>query len=239
MIAAFAPACASGGPSPRHPSSGHKHHGENVYVAEKGDTLEDVARKFETTVEALKKENGLTRNKLSRGQIIKIPNTSSASTFLPPNHARDEEGEGQVKRPRVKEMAPSASNPKISLHLAWPIENGVVSSEFGIRKNGKHDGIDITAPEGTKIVSSADGTVIFSGEGPTGYGKIVVIKHEENVVTIYAHNSKNIAVKGRSVKQGDVVALVGHTGRATGSHCHFEVRINRVARDPLAYLPKK
>jgi len=242
LLAAFyalAAACA-GGPSsnvsrfPQHKTA------ENVYVAEKGDTLEEIAKKFETTVESLKKENGLTQNNVTQGQRIRIPYVPPAAAFLPPREKKEEIGREEKKySPKIKTLHPPTVAPKISVSLAWPLEKGVVSSEFGIRKNGKHDGVDITAPEGTKIHASADGTVIFSGQGPSGYGNIIVLKHSENVVTIYAHNSKNIADKGSTVKQGDPIALVGHTGRTTTSHCHFEVRVNRVAYDPLEYLPKR
>jgi murein DD-endopeptidase MepM/ murein hydrolase activator NlpD len=202
--------------------------------------LQDVAKKFETSVEALKRENGLTHDRLNQGQRIRIPYVTPGSAFLPPNGKKEKPPTGTKKEtPRLKEVQPPNANPKISIPLIWPVENATVSSGFGIRKNGKHDGIDLPAPEGAKIMAAADGTVIFSGDGPTGYGKIVVVKHSESVVTIYAHNSKNVAEKGRAVKQGETIALVGHSGRATTSHCHFEVRINRVARDPQEYLPKR
>jgi murein DD-endopeptidase MepM/ murein hydrolase activator NlpD len=126
--------------------------------------------------------------------------------------------------------------PKISITLILPVPNATVTSGFGIRKNGKHDGVDLGAPEGTQILAAAEGTVIFTGVGPTGYGNIVVIKHSENIITIYAHNRKNTVEKGRAVKQGEPIALVGQTGRATAPHCHFELRINRVAYDPMEYV---
>ncbi|MBI5078786.1 M23 family metallopeptidase [Candidatus Saganbacteria bacterium] len=139
-------------------------------------------------------------------------------------------------RPRVKALAPSGPAPRIAENLVWPVSGGSVSSGFGIRRNGKHDGIDITAREGTKIVAASGGTVIFSGWGPSGYGFIVVIKHSEELVTVYAHNKKNLVERGQSVARGQAIALVGHSGRAEASHCHFEVRVSRVAYDPMEYL---
>ncbi len=217
-----------------------------MYVADKGETLEDVAKKFETTVEALKKENNLTKDTLAQGQRITIPHVA-ASEAPPSSDAKKEEAVQKVNPrlevkkspPRVKGARPPSSPPKIDVRLAWPVEKAAVISEFGIRKNGKHDGVDLGAPAGAKILAAADGTVIFSGQGPSGYGKIVVLKHSESVVTIYAHNSKNLVKKGGAVRQGEPIALVGSTGRATRPHCHFEVRVNRVAFDPLEYLPRK
>lgn len=118
----------------------------------------------------------------------------------------------------------------------WPVK-GKLTSRFGLRGSARHEGIDIAAPAGTKIVAAADGKVTFSGWGPSGYGKIIMIKHSAKYVTVYSHNSKNLVLAGKSVKQGDAIALVGETGRANGSHLHFEVRVYLIPRNPLLYLP--
>jgi murein DD-endopeptidase MepM/ murein hydrolase activator NlpD len=209
-----------------------------VYVVEKGETLEDIAKKFDVDSATLKKANRLHGDTLTEGQRLTIPPAPSGS-FLPPNHKEGAGDQIRKEKPRVKDMPPPATAPHLGKTLVWPVAGGAITSHFGIRKNGKHDGMDISAPEGAKIVAAAEGTVIFSGWGPSGYGNMVVIKHSENLVTVYAHNSKNLAERGTTVKQGQVIALVGHSGRTTASHCHFEVRVNRVAFDPMEYLPKK
>ncbi|MBI5177718.1 MAG: LysM peptidoglycan-binding domain-containing M23 family metallopeptidase [Nitrospinae bacterium] len=209
---------------------------KNMYVAGRGETLESVAKKFDISVAALKKANNLSRDEVTEGQRLTIPAAQSGS-FLPPNGKGEEPVAGKMRsRPRVKALAPSGPAPRIAENLVWPVSGGSVSSGFGIRRNGKHDGIDITAREGTKIGAASAGTVIFSGWGPSGYGFIVVIKHSEELVTVYAHNQKNLVERGQAVTQGQPIALVGHSGRAEASHCHFEVRVSRVAYDPMEYL---
>ena len=138
----------------------------------------------------------------------------------------------RVSKSEIKREAPKAEKG----YFIWPVK-GTLTSGFGLRSKSKHDGIDIGAPKGTKIVASADGKVIFSGWGPTGYGKIVIIKHSKKYVTVYAHNSKNFAKEGQSIKKGEKIALVGSTGRASGPHIHFELRVNRIPVNPLPYLP--
>jgi len=138
----------------------------------------------------------------------------------------------RVSKPEKKREVPQAEKE----YFIWPVK-GTVTSKFGFRSKRKHDGIDIGAPKGTKIVASADGKVIFSGWGPTGYGKIVIIKHSKKYVTVYAHNSKNFVKEGQSIKKGEKIALVGSTGRASGPHIHFELRVNRIPVNPLPYLP--
>ena len=122
--------------------------------------------------------------------------------------------------------------------LIWPAK-GTLTSRFGMRNGRKHEGIDIGAPKGTPVRAAASGQVVFSGWGPTGYGKMIIIKHQHHLTTLYAHNSKLIAKKGTRVKQGQKISLIGSTGRSTGPHLHFEVRNNTHAKDPIKYLPIK
>lgn len=108
-----------------------------------------------------------------------------------------------------------------------------------MRRGSHHDGIDIAARKGTPIHAAAGGRVIFSGWGPKGYGRIVIIKHPNHLVTVYAHTSRNWVKKNMHVKQRQKIASVGSTGRSTGPHLHFEVRNDTHPRNPLLYLPKK
>lgn len=121
-------------------------------------------------------------------------------------------------------------------YFTWPVE-GEISSRFGVRNGTPHDGLDIAAEKGKEIRAAAPGTVLFSDWGPAGYGNIIIIQHEENLITVYAHNKKNLVSKGTKVDKGEKIALLGDTGRATGPHLHFEVRVNRESVDPLKYLP--
>jgi murein DD-endopeptidase MepM/ murein hydrolase activator NlpD len=122
---------------------------------------------------------------------------------------------------------------------------GMVTSEFGWRPNpfggggGEgHSGIDLGAPKGTPIQAARDGVVSYvKNSGSSGYGYHVVIDHGDGMVTLYGHCSKVYVRSGQTVKQGDVIAAVGSTGRSTGNHLHFEIRINGRAVNPRNYLP--
>jgi len=121
------------------------------------------------------------------------------------------------------------------LPAGWPLKQGRVSSKFGWRGRQMHKGIDIAAKRGTPILAVEDGVVVRS-KYVRGYGRLLEIKHGEMYLTRYAHNSKNIVKVGQKVKKGQLIALVGSTGRATGSHLHFEIRKNGVAINPIKYL---
>ncbi|MDT8441737.1 MAG: M23 family metallopeptidase [Desulfuromonadales bacterium] len=122
----------------------------------------------------------------------------------------------------------------------WPVK-GWLTSNFGLRKDpftGKrkmHEGLDIAARTGTQVSATADG-IVSSVRNEAGYGKIVVIDHGYGYRTYYSHNSKIYVKVGQRVKRGERIAAVGNTGRSTGSHLHYEVRLNGVPVNPRTYL---
>jgi murein DD-endopeptidase MepM/ murein hydrolase activator NlpD len=128
-----------------------------------------------------------------------------------------------------------ASTPSI-----WPAR-GWVTSDFGQRLDPytadrvMHGGLDIAAPQGKEVFSPSDGTVVFAGlEG--GYGNVLVIDHGYGIKTRYGHLAK-IAVKaGDRVKRGAYIANVGNTGRSTGPHLHYEVRVNGIPQNPRKFI---
>jgi murein DD-endopeptidase MepM/ murein hydrolase activator NlpD len=204
---------------------------KKYYVVKKGDTLLKIARWFGTDTVSIKKANDLTLDSLSVGQRLIIPGRGSTASRDKIAKKAPEKKQG-IKQPKKAV--------RINVKLRWPMKEGKITSDFGVRRSGKHDGIDISAPEGSSIYNAADGRVIFSGWGPTGYGRLIVIKHSPELFTVYAHNKKNLVKEGESVKKGVKIALVGRSGRVRGgSNLHFEVRINRIPRNPLSYLPKK
>ena len=127
--------------------------------------------------------------------------------------------------------------------LIWPSRNTrKISSYYGMRIHPiygywkMHKGIDIGASYGTDILSSADGVVTLVADDKDGYGLYIVVYHGDGISTLYAHCSKIIAKVGQSVKQGQVIALVGDTGASTSPHIHYEVRVNGAHTDPLKYV---
>lgn len=141
------------------------------------------------------------------------------------------------------------------LDLLWPVETRTISSDFGprmrtrtvlkvkgkrkrkvkVRFSGRHQGIDLNAPKGTDVYAALDGQVVGAGYHRQ-YGNFIVVDHGNGVSTLYAHHSANFAQEGDIVHRGQKIAAVGSTGRSTGPHLHFEVRLDGVHRDPMPYL---
>jgi murein DD-endopeptidase MepM/ murein hydrolase activator NlpD len=122
-----------------------------------------------------------------------------------------------------------------------PLNDGFMGSRFGARsdpftgRSAMHEGIDFNAVSGTPILAAGGGQVITAGPH-TSYGNHVDVDHGSGVVTRYAHASKLLVKEGDIVRQGQKIAEVGSTGRSTGAHLHFEVRVDEVAQDPLKFL---
>ena len=157
--------------------------------------------------------------------------------------------DAQIKAKEREYAAQVANVPSESGYL-WPLPGGynTISSLAGGRihpvtgKPGNHAGIDIPAPSGTNIYAAKSGVVIHAAKG-TGsswsYGNYVIVSHSDGTSTLYAHMSRIGCKEGQTMKQGDVVGYVGTTGRSTGNHLHFEVRVHGDRRDPLSYFKDK
>lgn len=112
---------------------------------------------------------------------------------------------------------------------------GILTSRFGARSRGYHTGVDWAGAKGSPVVAADGGTVIQAGWNG-GYGYCVTISHGNGLTTLYAHNSSLLVKVGQKVAQGEQIAKLGSTGNSTGPHCHWEVRVNGKAVNPLNYL---
>ena len=135
----------------------------------------------------------------------------------------------QVRMQRWKQVAQS-------IQLSWPVKNARLTSQFGWRKGEAHDGVDLRAKVGTPVFAAHDGRVLYAGNGISGYGVLVVIRHSTGLATVYAHNSRIRVRRGQVVRRGQLIALSGATGRASGPHVHFEVRAGSRPLDPLVLI---
>ena len=120
----------------------------------------------------------------------------------------------------------------------WPLDAGVVSSEYGQRGSRPHRGIDIAAKTGTPIHAASAGDVIYADNKMRGYGNVVILRHDDHTTSLYAHASRFAVHRGQRVSRGATIASVGSTGRSTGPHVHFEIRLGERAVDPRGVLPK-
>ncbi len=186
-----------------------------VHTVRRGENATVIARNYGVTVASIAQLNGLTNINLLRvGQELLIPPM----------------GGGAVS-------ALAASRPLILRRKfdRWPVQ-GTISSRFGPRGGSVHEGLDIAASHGTTVRAVAPGRVTYADWAGT-YGMLVKIDHGSGIETRYAHNSQILVSLGQYVQAGDPIAKVGSTGRSTGPHLHFEIRVNDEPIDPLGWLP--
>ncbi len=192
------------------------------HTVKAGERVQDIARRYSVPIEDVIELNGLEASTdLTVGQPIFVFGVRKRSE----------------SRARKKRRAPKRTSGVPS--LKWPVVGGVFTSGFGPRGRRMHRGIDLAAKPGTPIFAVADGVVVYSDNKQRGYGNLVIIDHGKGVLTVYAHNRRNLVDEGERVRQGARIAEVGNTGRSTGPHLHFELRVKGKAVNPLDYLPAK
>jgi murein DD-endopeptidase MepM/ murein hydrolase activator NlpD len=145
-------------------------------------------------------------------------------------------GCGSAAPYRVPARHPDAHDRLSGKKFAWPL-TGTISSSFGSRGSGMHEGVDILAPKGADVRAAAQGIVLHAGGGMRGYGKAVVLDHGDGVTTLYGHLGTIRVKSAEVVPAGAVIGTVGRTGNATAYHLHFELRVDGEAVDPMEYLP--
>lgn len=188
------------------PTSGVRHE------VQKGDTLEGIADRYNGDVEKIREFNEITGEKLSVGAIVDVPGGE-----MPADTSNSGAVNSTPQNPR-KVANNTTSQQGYFIH---PAPGSVISQ----RSHG-YNAVDMAASRGTSILASASGKVIKSvGSGWNGgYGRFLVIEHDNGTQTLYSHMSSVIVSQGQHVVQGQVIGYVGNSGRSTGSHLHFEVR---------------
>jgi murein DD-endopeptidase MepM/ murein hydrolase activator NlpD len=196
------------------------------HVVEKHQTLYRICKTYGVDIKEVASLNGITDpSKIQTGQRIFIP---GAKRVLKVEIYIDD----VVAEPGEKERENFAYK---KLNFAWPVE-GKITDTFYDTESKRHQGVDIPSPLGTPIKASSFGTVIYSSNTIKGYGNLIILRHSEEFVTVYAHNQMNLVEEGGWVERGQIIGKVGQTGRATGPHLHFEIRRNNKAVDPLMFL---
>lgn len=199
------------------------------YTVKRGDFISAIAARHGVATEDVVELNGLANpEKLEVGQRLFLYNSDgrarAPAAQVTPHTTRPPASGGVTTRQR---QAP----------FIWPTRTGQLVSYYGKRGATMHQGIDIKAPLKTKIYAIADGQVIYSNNTQPGYGNLVIIRHANDIVSVYAHNRVNRVDEGDRVRQGQEIAEVGQTGSTRTPHLHFELRVRGKAQNPLTRLP--
>ncbi len=189
------------------PMTGIKH------IIKKGDTVKSIARKYKADGEDIAKFNGISNDtELALGETLLVPDGEIAVTASTKSKNTKSTGKSRILN-SYSQSAPSGF---------------LIRPTSGRRSQGihGHNGVDIAGPQGTPIVAAASGRVIIAKNSGYngGYGKLIIMIHDNGIQTVYAHLRDVYVSSGQSIPQGTVIGEMGNTGRSTGSHLHFEVR---------------
>jgi len=198
---------------------------EGVYhVVERHQTLYRICKTYGVDLKGVASLNGIADpSKIETGQRIFIP---GAKKVLKVEIYIDDVAAEQGEKSRIAYK---------QLDFIWPVE-GKITDAFADVERKNHQGIDISCPAGTPIKASSAGKVIYSNNGIKGYGNLIILRHSEEYVTVYAHNQVNLAEEGTWAEKGQIIGKVGQTGRASGPHLHFEIRKNNRPLNPFLFL---
>ncbi len=215
-------------PRPRAPEVKRADRRGVYHTVVRHQTLYRICKTYGVDINEVASLNGITdHSKIDVGQRIFIP---GAKKVLKVEIVIDDVVAEPVEKGKEK---PKTAYKKMG--FVWPVV-GKITNLFEDNERQRHQGIDISSPLGAPIRASSAGVVIYSGNTIKGYGNMVILRHSEEFVTVYAHNQVNLVEEGTSVEKGQIIGKVGRTGRASGPHLHFEIRIDNEAVDPLLYL---
>ncbi|WP_250451907.1 peptidoglycan DD-metalloendopeptidase family protein [Caballeronia sp. ATUFL_M2_KS44] len=231
-LAAVLTACGTGPVAP------------GFYRVQQGDTLSKIARENRTSVRNITRWNTLTNpDSIEVGQVLRVQ--PPAGTAMASGASRSSGGSNassgsnasggpSVAKSESSADAPAPTTPGPGVSLAWPTQGTVIRGFDG--KSSK--GIDIANAAGTPIVAAAAGSVVYAGNGLRGYGNMLIVKHNDDYLTAYAHNKTLFVKEGQTVQQGQKIAEMGDTD-SDRTMLHFEVRYMGRSTDPSRYLPPR
>lgn len=196
------------------------------HVVEKGDTIYNIARRYDIQQSQLTRLNGIrTPYTIHVGEklVLPAPTIQSAGT----NSA------GSAAKPAVRLPGPGQRSGKGFL---WPVQGKIIST-FGPKASGLHnDGINIAAPRGAVVRAADNGIVAYAGNELRGFGKLLLLKHDHEWMSAYAHNDALLVSRGQHVMRGQPIARVGSSGNVVTPQLHFELRHRDRPVDPLSIV---
>jgi murein DD-endopeptidase MepM/ murein hydrolase activator NlpD len=209
------------------------------YLAEKDvlQTFHDAGEHSETAVLTVLHKQGIG----GRGRPAAAGKAAAGPSGVPGTAATASAsgtgGASKSKNPATQ-AAPLPVPEQYSGAYRWPLDAGIISSEYGERWGKMHKGLDLAADAGEPVYAVAAGEVIYAGDGLRGYGNVIIMRHDRRISSLYAHNSELKVKQGDQVRQGTLIALLGNTGHSTGPHVHFEIRDGDNAVNPHTMLPQ-
>ncbi|MFH1063222.1 MAG: LysM peptidoglycan-binding domain-containing M23 family metallopeptidase [Candidatus Omnitrophota bacterium] len=182
------------------------------HIVKKGETLWSISKCYAVNLDAIAEIN-----KIDNAKSIEI----GQKIFIPDSLAKDN----------------ADSQCSVSNLFDWPYKGQILLGFNEKKQDVNNQGIDIAAKPGSSISAAAAGNIVFTSQNLRGYGRTIIIRHNNDFVTVYSNNDENLVKTGDFVRQGQVIAKAGSTGRASSCLVHFELRKKNKPQNPILYLP--
>lgn len=207
------------------------------HTVAQGETLYSIAWRYNMDINELSRVNGLSEPFIIHpGQTLNLDLTQISSLSKEETQQSKTVKIRSKSQPRQAQDHTRVSRKNAQLRWQWPA-NGTLLAKFS-GPQALNKGIDIAGKKGEPVLAAETGTVVYAGSGIRGYGKLLIVKHDKNYLSAYAHNDKLLAMEGTTVKAGQKIAEIGSTG-TDRDKLHFELRLEGKPVDPLRYLPPK
>lgn len=218
--------------------------GPKVHIVQEGEDFYKISDMHKVSLRSLMRLNNLSPKKpLKVGYKLILPAPQAIPIALDAKKWHLSQGSETLIKPavptspfKIHSVLRENSVPRSDLKFQFPLK-GDLLSKFGPKGQGLYnDGINIGAPQGSKIIASESGTVVYRGNDIKSYGNLILVKHRNGWMSAYAHLDKIMVQKGQAVRQKDVLGIVGSSGRVKEPQLHFELRKDGKPQDPLTHL---
>ena len=205
-----------------------------IHIVQTGNTLWDIANCYKVSVIEIRGLNNLKiKDKIYKGKKLFIPINEKNRNLV----CKDTSKLIVKVDKRKKKILNKKNIVSNKTDYLWPVK-GKILSKYGLLAKGlRNDGINISANKGDPVFASKDGKVVYAGNEIQAFGNLILIKHYDNKTTAYAHLDKIKVKKGQTVKKGEVIAVLGNSGKVSKPQLHFELRDSNGPLNPLKYLP--
>lgn len=222
--------------------------GMKLYRVAKGDTVYSISKRFGLTPAQLAAKNGIDSSyAINAGQMLSVgggtaaaaprqtQTAARASAAKPAKPAAKAAGAAPAMTARepAAAKAPAAARTAGRISWRWPCGGAIVEGYSSANR-----GIDIAGKRGDAVMSAAQGRIVYAGDALRGYGNLIIVNHNDEYLSAYAHNDAILVAEGQTVKSGQVIAKMGDSD-AKSVRLHFEIRHNGESVNPLSYLPKR
>lgn len=233
-------ACSSQGPAPVSDRYQSPEYAPDSHRVARGDTLFSIAFRYGTTVEKLAAINGIAAPyTIYIDQRLKLKGAPQRVASKPARKSTASPPVAKVPTPKVSKPNKTSASTVVhrDSHWYWPLKlQGKISARFKAG-SASNKGIDLVAPRGTPVLASRAGTVVYAGASLPGYGNLLIIKHDAQFLSAYAHNDKLLVKEGQSVVAKQHIANLGSTS-SPSPKLHFEIRRDGKPIDPMGLLQK-